>query len=484
MSAKKISNMKKLIYILSLSLLVFSCDEDFEEINSNENNPENITLDVAIVSAETLVFERFGQGYDRYAGAFTQHFSGNHATGIDMDQYNLRPSDFNNTWTFAYNWALMDNKQMIDLAKNEDSWHYVGVGQVMTALMLGYLTDIYGDVPYSDALGGSLVPTPEYDTQQEIYSSIQLLLDSAIINFDRTSEIPLGASDIAYSGDLDSWKAISYFLKARYYNHLSKMDPMNSATNALDALSSAYDLGFTTEMDLQFSYDGSATHQNPWYTLWENNLIIASENFMDLLLTTNDPRIHAYWDSVSVDGTNVGLVGKSQGYGTDSRSYSPVGPEGFFGRVNSPVLIATYFEAKFIEAEANLRLGNEVAAASAHNDAVSAQIAKVVSDADGLAMVNSYLADYGSETAITISMDRIMEEKYKAMFTQGIESWVDVRRHDYQYPSYLAIPEDQLNGAVATEFIRRVPYPQNEVDFNASNIPDIADVFQSLWWDN
>lgn len=478
------------LLIGAMALMAFGCsDEKFEEINTNPNQPDKITLEVGLPAGVSGALQNFGFGYDRYSGAFTQHFAGNHATGVELDQYDFDAGYFNFEFDEMYRDGLFELKNVITLAEENGSAHYAAAAKITTAVSLGYLTDVYGDIPWSEAFGGSAHPYPVYDSQEHIYQEIQRLLSEAITDLDEASTISLDLGDITYGGNTDRWKAIAHVLKARYANHLSKRDPQGSANEALDNLEKAYALGLNADGDFIFKWDGGSQHQNPWNDLFRNNLIIASENFMAMLLDNNDPRLEAYWDDESDGGTDVGYTGKCNGFGISNESYSPVGPNGFFGKEDSPVLVATFFEAKFIEAEANMRVGKTQEAAAAMNEGVAASIAKVVTNPDGLARVADYIANFGSEDMNSVSMEKIMTEKYKAMFTQNIESWVDVRRHDYAYPSYLTLPlancTDALNSA--PEFVRRGIYPQSELDNNPANVPAEGkgreSKFNRLWWD-
>ena len=73
-----------------------------------------------------------------------------------------------------------------------------------------------------------------------------------------------------------------------------------------------------------------------------------------------------------------------------------------------------------------------------------------------------------------------MTEKYKAMVTMNSEGWVDVRRHNYMYPDYLAIPVDKNGIPVADQFIQRVLYPQESINTNP-NTPNNVTIFDKLW---
>ncbi|MFI1771922.1 SusD/RagB family nutrient-binding outer membrane lipoprotein [Thalassobellus citreus] len=485
--------MKKIILIIFLFfslVLINSCQkESLAELNIDPNNPSTVNIALSFTAAEDYILYRYGRftnasDWDCWAGLFVQTFAGNHGSGINFDQYDVRNNDA--FWARWYD-GLLDFQDVITRGAELEAWDHVGASKVISALALGSLTSWYGDIPWSEALKGSEIPLPKYDTQEEIYQAIFTLLDGAIGDFNKTSLVTMGSEDIAYNGDIDKWKALAYALKARYENHFSVKDPSGSATRALAAVQQAKTLGFTSfEYDLKFTYDNTGEYQNGWYDMYENNQMIASESFMNLLLNTNDPRRLAYWNDIEVSGSVVGFNGKQSGFGTSNISYSPIGPKGFYGSATSPQLIMTHFELLFIEAEAEFRLnGATTVAATALNNAIKAQLDLVEpNDSDYLeeylVLKPDYIANFASETSATVTLEKIMTEKYKAMVTMNGEAWVDARRHDYQYPSYLDIPVTQQENPVANQFIQRVLYPQEEISTN-SNTPTTVTIFDKLW---
>ncbi|WP_455170271.1 SusD/RagB family nutrient-binding outer membrane lipoprotein [Aegicerativicinus sediminis] len=414
----------------------------------------------------------------------TQQWAGNHGSGINYDQYDIR----NNDALWARWWdGLLDLKNVIERGTEQEAWTHVAASKIISAEALGTLTSWYGDLPWSEALQGAVNPTPIFDSQEEIYNSMFNLLDEAIADLDRTPAVVMGSEDIVYNGDATKWKALAYALKARYENHFSLKDPSGSASRALAAVEQAKNFGFDSfASDLKFTYDNTGEYQNGWYDMFENNQMIASENFMNLLISTNDPRKYSYWNDVEVTGMFVGFNGKQSGYGTSNVSFSPIGPKGFYGAPTSPQLIMTHFELLFIEAEAEFRLnGATDRAANALNAAIEAQLDLVVpNDPDYVVefmdLKPDYLANYASETAATVTMEKIMTEKYKAMVTMNSEGWVDVRRHNYMYPDYLDIPIDKNGIPVADQFIQRVLYPQESINTNP-NTPNTVSIFDKLW---
>lgn len=485
--------MKKISLILLTIITLFaleSCQkESLTDLNTDPNNPANVDLGLTFTAGQDYILYRYGRftngsDWDAWAGLFTQHFAGNHGSGIDFDQYNIR----NNDALWARWWdGFLDLKNVIDRGTPQEAWEHVGASKIITALGLGSLTSWYGDLPWTEALQGAQAPTPKFDSQEDIYNTIFTLLDEAILDLDKTAKISMGAEDIVYAGDAQKWKALAYALKARYENHYSIKDPSGSATRALAAATEAKNLGFTGfDSDLKFVYDNTGEYQNGWFDMFENNQMIASENFMNLLINTDDPRRFSYWNNVEVTGIDVGFVGKSNGFGTSNVSFSPIGPKGFYGKPDSPQLIMTHFELLFIEAEAEFRKnGATTVAATALNNAISAQLDLVVpTDPDYIleydSLKDDYIANFASETDATITLEKIMTEKYKSMVTINGEAWVDARRHNYQYPDYLDIPVTKLGVDVADDFIQRVLYPQESLNSNP-NTPNDVKIFDKLW---
>jgi hypothetical protein len=425
-----------------------------------------------------------GGFYEGFLGVFSQHFAGNHAQGLDYNVYQITPTDFQFLFNRAYVSSLMNLKQ-ITVSVNDNQKPYAGIAKILEAYQLGYLTSVFGDIPWSQALDVIAFPNPKYDSQIDIYTTIQKLIADGIVLIDAGGDPVSG--DLIYNGDLDKWKAAAYLLSARYYNHFSKADPLGSATNVLNMIDKAKNAGFSSSTsNFALPYDGTTGETtNPWVEMADNGMCVVNKVFLDKMIAENDPRINAYFTSTNKDGDNVyglGKIisgnpgdGKYMGIGYDSYSY--------FGKSTSNVLLATYSELLMLEAEAAFRSNDLPRAATAHNAAIASQMNDVVTLTADKAKIPAYISTYASETAATITLEKIMTEKYKLMVTLEAESWMDVRRCDYKYPSWLAIPVvDETTVPVvpaASAFIQRLPYPQSELDKNAGAVPR-ATIFDKL----
>jgi len=470
--------------------------DNLADLNKNENQPLSASSPTLLTAAEFSgvmldegSFVANGDG-DGFLGIFNQHFAGNHAEGVDFNQYILTHGSFSFLFNDAYVSSLMNLKQLILNAQSNET-AYVGIAEILQAYQLGYLTSVYGDIPWSQSLDLQKYPFPKYDAQADIYTTVQSLLTDGIQKVNGGGNV---TGDIIYGGDLGKWAAAGYLLKARFYNHLSKKDPSGSATNALLMVDSAKLAGFTANGDagnFALPYDGvTGTTTNPWIGMYANGMLVANVVFLDSMLSQNDPRLNNYFTSINgVGGDNVYGLGKVIDGNVGTGKYMEIGSDkwSYFGQVNSSVLMATYPELLMIEAEAAYRSGDLARAATAHNAAITDQINAVLSlpatAAADKAKIPAYLAKYANETAATITLAKIMTEKHKLMFSMEGESWMDVRRMNYQYPVWLTIPVVDATASptvpVAASFIQRLLYPQSELDKNAANVPK-ATLFDKL----
>ncbi|HEY4289428.1 MAG TPA: SusD/RagB family nutrient-binding outer membrane lipoprotein [Puia sp.] len=468
--------MKKLLYIFLAAILTGSlagCKKYLDKLD----NP-NLVTDPPLNGL--LAQGTYRTGYSVFemgdiTSYYVQYLAGN-TKGSDADVYN--PVDYSTTWSDAYA-SMMNIRQMILKAQTDRAWLHLGVGQVLMALNLNMLINTFGDVPYSNALEGKNNIIPAFDKQQALHDSCQALLDAAITNLQRTdASLNLDAgSDVIHTGDAAAWLKTAYALKARFLNQWSKTSSYDAA-GILSALGNAY----TSNADdaALLSFNG----RSPWNGAAYNNTQLAldgwlSSQIVNAMNGTNyplkDPRL-PHIATITKFGDYRGTQNGAGRMGTGtSQEESYLSVNGFYSATNAPLLIVTYAETKFIEAEAALRSGDPGRAYDAYLDGIRANMDKVgVAAADR----DTYVNDPGvSVGKANISLDLIFKEKYVAMLLNP-EAWVDARRYDYKYRNF-SLPV----GAAMPAFIRRLNYPTIEISRNASNIPPITGLDQRLVWD-
>jgi len=452
------------IYILFfLAVVAFSCE--FGDTNINPALPADVSVEAITPAAQAGMAFAIGGEAVRINGLFMQQFRGINAQQFDNYRYLVDAADMDGVWRRMYASALNPLVTIQRKAEEQNSNHASGMTKVLIAHSIGTLADMFGDVPYSDAFKGledNFFPT--YDTQEGVYTTIQRLLDEAIVELGGeagTGGAALGG-DLVYGGDTDAWIQAANALKAKYYLHTSKVDAASAYSQALDALSK----GFTSNnQDLEFNFGTSPNEANPQYQFTQDRggNIEIDEFFFNLLVDNDDPRAPAL------------LASDTSGFIQDFNSGT------FYTRINSPVIFMSYVESKFIEAEAQLMGNDDVGAAEAAlEEAITASLEKILGEFDmDYVMENSALAGLADKEA---RLEQIITQKYIALYSHGLECWTDFRRTGYPDISPVEGGTNTFN--INGEVPRRLPYPQTEIDLNNSNVPITSPDFQNrFWWD-
>lgn len=449
--------MKKTLSIFTLLALAFfysSCEKYVEGYDVSPNDPLDVNVEVLLTGTEVATFSNYTGNLARIPAVLMNQMAGRQFQFEDFQEYIIRESAVDNEFQQLYNGGMINAQALIEKA-GDDNKIYRGIARVLKVMNIGLATDLWGDVPYSESLQGIENFNPAYDAQENILRDIQAELDLAIqdLDSDPASNVKVpGLDDLIFEGDAGKWRNAARILKARYYNRLSKRDPGGSATQALAALDAAYGDGLAGNGDDLMAYFGEAANEwNQWYAFEQQRAgyLTMNQFFLDLL--TGDPRLPLY-------------ASENPAGGFDDQQ--PIGP--YYAGVASSLPLVTYFEAKFIEAEAAFRANDKVRAAAAFNAAVTANLTKLgVPDP-------AYLAANANETDATITLEKIMTQKYIAMFTQP-EVWSDWRRTNL--PALTPNPD-----ASVSAIPRRLTTAQSERLYNTSAVVE-ADILKPVWWD-
>ena len=461
--------MKKIFLILALPVVLLGsgCNGWISDVENSPNSPSEVTPDLLLTVSEVAMQTLYTGQLARTSSILVQQSAGNDFQMIDIRDYKITELSNINEWKTVYADALINQQELINVAGDANPY-YRGIATVLKCMTIGLATDFWGDIPYSAALQGldgtAEALNPAYDAQADIIAAMQSQLDGAIADLSTTTAdnalLP-GSDDVIHNGDPAMWVKAAYMLKARYANRLSKRDATGSANDALNYLAAAGLTGNEDNTMAMFGVNGNEL--NPWnsFNTTRANYIKMGEFFIDLLNSTSDPRLPLY-------ATTNG-AGEYSGVPKDGvdNNASDAGP--LYASDASPLPLLTYYEMKFIEAEANMRLGNTDAAAAAYNDAVKANILATVGAPDP-----TYEAANANETGASITMDKIMTQKYIAMFTQP-EVWADWRRTNL--PGITPNPGGLVGGIP-----RRFPTCIDERLYNTSAVV-VSDILQPVWWD-
>ncbi|HEY6901761.1 MAG TPA: SusD/RagB family nutrient-binding outer membrane lipoprotein [Puia sp.] len=473
--------MKKIIRnIIPLSIVVLlgtGCKK-YLDVNKDPNNPADVQEALILVPAETAVSTDLAGGaltIGNYGAAavitnyWTQQLALNQLFP-QYDTYRVRPDDLDQQFLVIYS-TILQNLRILNRKAEAQQHHAYGVvAKILTAYTLGYVTDLWGDIPYSKAFDGALHPA--YDKQEDVYKTMQSLLDSAIAE----SALAPGASkpttdDFLYKGVMTKWVKFAYTLKARYYMHLTKAPGYNAATQAGLALT-ALQKGFSSQADeASFAaYSDNSGSESPWYENIDPTAgpTVMASTFVNTLKNNNDPRM----DIMITEGSGGNFQGRVIGTNPapNFAVYSSIND--FYAAPGAAQSILSYSEALFLKAEAVFRISGAAAATPIYINAINSHMNKLGIDTTS-APALAYIAARGTLTAGN-GIQRIMEEKSIANFL-SIENYTDWRRTGFpaltiiQNPYVPAIP-------------RRFPYPLAELTSNPQPQQNVQ-ITDRLWWD-
>ena len=434
----------KLGTMILLAVFISSCEKWIDpKINEDPDSVVDVPYNLLLPAIEVdIAYVIGGMDSRGVAGMWVQHVSGQARQAATMGKnYNLTEADVNNMWNSLYNGSMMDLTIFIEKTGTANR-QARGVGKVLMAYTLGTATDLWGDVPYSQAFKGNAALKPAYDSQQSIYGVVNTLLTEAIDDLSTANvdnAVPLGAAanDLIYNGNVPKWIAAAHSLRARYALHLSK-----KAAVDYNAILADVAAGITGNAnDFQMPFGATESNANPLYEFDVQRTDVASSASF-ATRAAGDPRLAVF-------------VGGGRAFGT------------FYGSINSPVPFMTYVEGKFIEAEAQLRKAapSQALSNAAYDVAVTASLAKhAVTNAAWLTANTTGVL--GNRT-----LQQIIEAKYIAMFMQ-LEAFNDYRRTGWPV----------LTPTAGASVPVRFPYPTDERLYNAENVPAGITLSSPLWW--
>ena len=448
MTIKKIGLYLSMATVLGLG----SCKSFFEDTNKDPEATEIATPKVLLPTIELNIAFSMGGDAARYSSIMTQHYEGRDRQFLGYQNYSWVPDDFSTLWSNIYSGSLKDLKLMRAAADAEGNTAYGGIGCALEAYLLLQATDLFGDIPYSDAFKadeGNL--SPKYDSQQDVYKSVGVLLDSARAKFARPSRgaSPSSTDDFIYNGSIAKWGKFVNVLAARLALHQSKVDNTayakvraelakgSFASNDDDAvLAWGPDGSLTAGPMAQYNGDRYDAEINPVYT--------------SLLEKMKDPRV------VPFGGRDI-TAGDT--------SYSILNSVLIYG--NERTFLMSYAEQKFMEAEANLA-SNAVAARAAY-------LAGIKSSFGTAGLSDSLYNVYVAQTAVnpaTLTVKDVITQKYIALFLQT-EVLIDLRRSN----NVMGLaPNTKPTSGLPNRFL----YPQRELDLNPNSKKGLT-IYSKVW---
>jgi hypothetical protein len=491
--------------IAALALVLTSCKKDFDKINDSPNSPKDVPTSYLLTGAQKGIMDNT---WDRWWNGsvgmlLAQYYAENLYT--DESQYQFRTSITNSYWTLFYSGGLNDPgadvggleelQKIIDLCNEEPAKYSVygdvnnqkAVATALQVWMFQNITDTWGDVPFSEALQNVKIPQPKYDKQRDIYLGLLSKLDSAAIWLDETKTAPQG--DVVYNGDLALWRKFINSLKLRVAIRMADKENAIAKKAIEDAVAAGV---FTSNADnAVFIYTSSSPNVNPlYYDRYQSGRkdFCATKLMVDLLSGLTDDRLMVYYDTVKTGG---GYTGRPYGQNSSNAGTMPISTISQPGAATvkdptAPGIYLDYAQVQFILAEAAER-GYSVGGTA--EDFYKAGIDASFEFWTGAPSPAGYLAqatvDYTTLKGAGKTWKQIIgQQKWIALYMQGIQGWTEWRRLDF---GLLDVPVDgTLEGSGIP---LRMKYPVNEQTLNGKNYndavsnqgPDNQDT--KVWWD-
>jgi hypothetical protein len=483
---------KQLRYITVVGIAVSSCFSSCKkflggDININPNKASSVSLNTLLpATIEMTATSHHSVAY--ITGLFAQQTAAYTSGPLNDDQH--RDTRMGTAFINVYQNALSNLDVLVKQATAQNSNVYAGIGKILQVMNLGMATDTWGDVPFTEAFRGTEKLYPKYDSQQELYTLMQTMLDEAITLLRQpVTGFKPGIDDLVYQGKTDRWIKTAYVLKARYAMHLTKKGALAAAQQALINLANGY---ANNSEDCQLVYN--ERNLNPWnrnvsVLIKSGNYRIApSERFVDQMNGVTypglvDPRL----PYLMFKGAAVNWKGMPNGVG--SGTTVDITEATWYAKPSSPLLMVTYAEQKFLEAEARfITYGGTATSTGTLQNAYDAYIAGINAHMDKLGVPatekNAYLSNpLVAVTPAGLKMEHVMKEKTIAMYLHP-EVWTDVRRYDYNPAVFrgVALPANH-NPALNGQFIRRVMYPLDEINRNPAAGAAEKTLITKVWWD-
>ena len=308
--------MKTLKYILTIFFIfgLASCTKDFVEINKNPNAvyPDEASARYFITNPEYQLYAPNRYPYwrahlihtDRYAGYFTFGFKGDWWSDELGYHYSSGYTDAAWGWLEGY-FSQIDNfMRLTDKGGDFENPLMYAVGQIIKSLYYQTFTDVFGEVPFSEA-GNPDIQQPKFDTQNDIYQGLIAMLDEAITTIgdnQRTGDgvQDLGENDVIFHGDLQKWKKLANTLKLRIAMRAygaSGADWVNDAVHSTFTLGAFLDDESDNALlpkDNEISQWGSACYGDIWWNFGLGSNWTMGKYLIDYMSKYNDPRLPKY----------------------------------------------------------------------------------------------------------------------------------------------------------------------------------------------
>lgn len=503
---------KQIIIAILALFTVVGCTENFDEL---EKDPVALTAN----PAGQLTFTQLcmsGDGFYQwrtnliYSGGFVQHYAG--AWNVTEFGSKFKKDDGYATalWRNGYSNELKNVVDILEKTSTDPAAKNMNaVAKIMRVMVAQRITDIYGDIPYSEAgLGFSKgIVTPKYDKQEDIYTSFFKDLDDAYTQLNSGSGGTV-KGDLFYNGDITKWKKLANTLRLRLGMRISEVKPAEAEKQVKAALQngvfeSNLDNCIMKHLDATFNDDPAAIDfrgNGLAYALVGNE---NGDHFSTLVINylkdNGDPRLTMYATPKTTSGLVYGGAiqpGESLYEGVKPGLFqwevpmgasSTSGIQSYFKQKTTPFLHVSYSEAQLLLAEAAFRGWVPGSAADYYKKGVEAGIKQLEiygATPAGQAAINTYLN--AKPLVAGQEKEQIATQLWITYIFNSIEAYSNWRRTGFPKLVPITNPDSETGGVTPT----RLYYPNDEMQKNETNYLEALsrmggknDWLNKVWWD-
>lgn len=493
--------------IVGISLFV-ACTDNFDEMNTNPNAATTIDPSLLLPKMQREAtnggYVSYQTGENLHSNLYVQWVS-NTATYFSSGRY-----EYNDGWVTGAYWTpyytfvlknLLDIKKMADGdPKYKEMYH---IARIVNAIGAARTTDLFGDIPYSEASRGK--EKPAYDSQKDIYYTIFDELreaTEALSSSFPVEQMKYGKQDVIYGGDVAKWIKLGNSLRLRYAIRLSFVDAAKAKIEGEAALSKPLFASVQDNAALATSVDDNSGIGHPLYTLcyWnEFRMSSTLERKYKELSTVVDPRMEFYWGvTESTWGTNSPqFKGLRNGLSSDQLGETgnkPTENSNIWGLLwapewNSgvgkpagyrafPYYTMCYSEVSFLKAEAAIRgWTNAGDAKDNYEKGIRASFqearhnvdTKLYSISNDETYINSGSVKWDNAADFETKLKQIITQKWISLFPNGNEAWAEFRRTGYPELNPIAQSADPSINPSKGEFLKKLRYINKEREENTEN---------------
>jgi hypothetical protein len=487
--------MKKILLIVIIAIHCFSCKK-FLDVNTTPNNP--VSAPAATLLPSTTIGIAFANSNDanRATSALVQHIAGVANQTLGYDLYNLDGS-FDNTWSLEIYGNTINNLQILIDQNATANPAYSGIAKLEMAYAFSLATDLWGDVPYSQAGQGLKFKNPRFDKQEDIYqgntaleiTSLFDLVKSGIADLAKPSILKPGADDLVYKGDLTKWVRMGNTLLLKFAIQISNRNPA-LAKSTIQAVIDGNNYINSNALDFEVGFANAVGNQNPIFSFNNVNrsgdqmlsarLLALSKSLNDTVrlakyFTKSTGAFVAFNNGATTTAPALATRSKYHTYLTADPSANADGKSGG----SAPIRLLTNFQVQFILAEAALILGTSGIPNDYYQAGIKANMQKI-------GMTEPEIQTYflGNPNVVILSgtpqkqLEQIMTQKYISWIGNGIEAFNDYRRTRFP-PLALVLNAAGDNPNVIPE---RLPYTLTELSTNPLAPKPRPKTDVKVWW--